>query len=164
FGRGAFTLELDSPAGNAGAIRAITGVNTWGGDITMPSNAYVGADINSSLTLSGILSDSQTGSSLTKVGPGLVVINNTNSYSGPTAGRAQGGLGELVVTSTETYGGDTTIVAGDVNIQNVFALGNGNGTATVSDGASLFLQFPVDGNTYTVKGESLVLQGSGLNG
>jgi large repetitive protein len=259
FGRGMFQLALDSAKGSAGAARGITGNNTWSGNITLAANTTVGADIDSTVTLSGILSDGGNGSSLTKLGPGEVILGNTNTYSGPTTvvdgildvqtsgalgtnsqvtvlggtlqidGNAlsffqnltlngpgynnigalnnisgnntwtgpitlgsnssigtdpstvltitgaigDGGLlygfdkyggGELVLTGADTYGGNTTIFAGDINVQNVTGLGSGAGTTTVQSGASLFLEFPDDGNLYAIKGEALTLFGIGIDG
>jgi autotransporter-associated beta strand protein len=258
YGRGVWKLDLDPVQGNAGAIRAITGSNSWAGDITLLANnsgsiqpaTIVGAEFGASLTLAGILSDTGTGTGLTKNGLGKVTLISPNAYGGPTVvnlgvlnvqnvqslgtnpnvtvqnggslelqgdgmdftehltlngpgasltlttppegallnvggsntwsgnltlgsdasisanngsqltvagiiddnlqgvsqgfGVTKGGNGEVVFTSANTYSGDTTVDAGDLNVQNIQALGTAaQGTAFVMNGGALWLQFPV---------------------
>jgi autotransporter-associated beta strand protein len=295
YGRGVWALDLNSPQANAGAVRGITGANTWGGSVSMiPSsrglpiisndtssfNVTVGADFGASLTFSGLLSDSLSNTGLTKTGPGKVILQSGNSYGGPTvvnlgtlsvqtqgalgtsqnvtvnkggslelngdqmtfaqhlqlqgpggtlipnpantgalvsingsntwsgkvtlAGDAslnsgsnaqlvitgviddngpltgsQGfsitkeGPGEVVLSNANSYSGNTVVNGGDVNVQNVQALGTGKGTITVANGAALWLQFPAGAGVQVPLGnqvipanvmtsETLHLSGAGL--
>jgi autotransporter-associated beta strand protein len=133
---------------NIGALFNTAGNNTWAGNITLATQATatlgsIGVDSGSSLTVTGVIGEGNLNSNLSKEGPGL-----------------------LVLTSADTYGGNTTIDAGDLNIQNVQALGTGTGGTFVNSGAALELQFPVPtGSTAplnTISGETLTLNGDGL--
>ncbi len=95
-----------------GAMENVSGNNTWTGTVTflttgtfpVLSNTALGADGTTSLTLSGNVEDSPilatTASTLTKVGTGTVVFPNAN-----------------------TYGGNTVITNGDLDIKNSNSLG-----------------------------------------
>jgi autotransporter-associated beta strand protein len=285
FGRGVWRVALNSdeppyPPAAGGAMRAITGTNTWSGNITVSGSApgssvTVGADIGSTLTLSGSIDDSQAGVGLTKKGPGEVILVTANTYGGPTSvlegtldvqdsgalgsnaqvsvangstlqldggnvninkhltlnglgydggtgpigglnsingdntwagnitlgsdaalGAGAGasltignptagtgviddnnttdnlskeGLGRVILTAGDTYGGNTNVLAGALNIQNVGALGRGGAKTIVSGGASLELQFPAvepppsgPPPVNTISSESLLLNGTGV--
>ena len=261
-GRGMFEIYLDPAQANAGAVRAITGNDTWSGNITISGNATIGADVTTSLLLSGSIVDGGTGSSLTKIGAGKVTLASADSYGGPTTvvqgildvqnsqslgtnpsvtvddgatltlegdglvftetltlggpgvgntgalyntfgnntwtgpvvladntsifsdanstltisgsisdnssgggpklGFIKGGPGTLVLSGTNSYSGNTTIAAGDIDLQNVSGLGSGLGTTIVDNLATLSLDFPTTGGPYTITGEGLVLNGPGF--
>jgi autotransporter-associated beta strand protein len=273
FGRGAWRVWLNNdeppyPVPNSGALRAVTGNNTWSGNIAFGSNITVGADIGSTLTLSGVLDDGQAGLGLTKTGLGEVVLQTPNTYSGPTevqagildvqtigglgtgtqvtvdnggtlqldgdqltftqhltlngtgvnllgalnsvggsnlwdgnvtlgsdsamgAGvRAQltigdptttvgvvddtnhtyalskEGVGRVILTQADTFGGNSNVVAGQLQIQNAKALGRGGAKAVVTAGATLELLFPpASGSSPApniINNESLILNGNGV--
>src|SRR5207302_1275115 len=93
----------------AGALRNAGGSNLWAGNITLGSTAAVGADAFSQLTIGdtspggkGVIDDAGKNAALYKEGKGLVILTLAN-----------------------TYGGDTVVDAGELNIQNVRALGKG---------------------------------------
>jgi autotransporter-associated beta strand protein len=132
-GRGAFVVDLDPVQANAGAMRAITGANQWTGDVIFTQDARIGAEPQTTVTLSGFISDNNTGSSLTKVGPGKVVLSNVN-----------------------TYGGNTTVNEGVLTVQNQNAMGRGT-DVTVNAGATLEL----DGENMTFT-QHLTLSGTGV--
>jgi autotransporter-associated beta strand protein len=139
YGRGVFRAWLNSdeppyPVPNSGAIRAITGNNTWSGPIEMGSNITVGADIASTLTLSGVIDDGQAGLGLTKAGQGTVVIQTPNTFSGPVE-----------------------VKAGILDVQTTGGLGTGS-QVTVDNGATLQL----DGDQLTFN-QHLTLNGTGVN-
>lgn len=69
---------------NAGSLRSISGDNTWEGNVDTGTfgNATIGVDADE-LTIEGVISG--TGENgLTKVGEGVLVLNNNNTYSGGT--------------------------------------------------------------------------------
>ena len=69
---------------NAGSLRSISGDNTWEGNVDTGTfgNATLGVDADE-LTIEGVISG--TGENgLTKVGEGVLVLNNNNTYSGGT--------------------------------------------------------------------------------
>ncbi|MBI2808901.1 MAG: Ig-like domain repeat protein [Planctomycetes bacterium] len=105
-------LELDGdPAGGAlnvtefitlngfgfngadGALRNLTGDNTWTGTVTLQTNSSIGADADTSLTVTGNVQDrtpvpippaSLAPTDLTKVGDGTLVFPNAKTYTGNT--------------------------------------------------------------------------------
>jgi autotransporter-associated beta strand protein len=71
-----------SPA-NLGAMRSLSGNNTFSGTVALASNTIFGADVNQ-LTLSGVVSQSSAGLTLTKVGAGTLRLTANNTYTGAT--------------------------------------------------------------------------------
>ncbi len=68
---------------NNGALRNISGDNTYAGVITLGSNSAIGVDANS-LTVTQGITDGASTFSLTKVGAGSLILNGTNTYKGNT--------------------------------------------------------------------------------
>ncbi|MDZ7616562.1 MAG: autotransporter-associated beta strand repeat-containing protein, partial [Patescibacteria group bacterium] len=161
---GAETLALSGTGiGGTGALRSISGTNSWAGTVALSGTVAVGVDAGT-LTLGGIVS----GGALTKVGAGTLVLSAANTYTGTTT--IEGGTVRLA-------GGDNRINptgrlyienggALDLNGQNqTFQLWSrlrgggaiylGNGTLTLRD-ADLY-------NTATISGTGqLVIEGAGL--
>lgn len=143
---GAEALVLNGTGVNqsnpAGALRNVSGINSWAGPITFqPAAITIGTD-GGALTVTGTVQDGvpypTPAANFQKVGPG------TLSFAGPN-----------------TYRGSTTVVAGILNIQNPTALGDpvhGAGTV-VNNGATLQLQGGI-----TVASEPLTINGAGVNG
>ncbi len=77
--------------GGLGALRNMAGTSTWSGSITLATDAAIGGQSGTVLTISGVIGDSGAGRSLTKADAGTTVLTGTNTYSGPTV-VAQGGL------------------------------------------------------------------------
>ena len=110
---GAKALTLNNAGvSSAGALRNISGANTWGGAITLSTNA---ARINSdagTLTLSGAISNGTI--NLTIGGAGNVVANG---IIGNGAGNlTKDGTGTLTLGATNTYTGTTTLTAGNLTL------------------------------------------------
>ena len=139
---------------SSGALRSLTNDNTWGGVITLAAAATIGCDTNS-LTLPGGIVNSTFLTTFTNGG----TINMTGTIGNGTGGLTKTGPGTLFLTTSNSYGGLTTVSAGVVNIQNSFALGTTSSGTTVSSGAVLQQQGGFD-----VSGETLSLNGSGVGG
>ena len=84
------TLNGAGPAG-LGALANANGNNTWTGAVILGSAApnaspvSIGAAVNTTLTISGVISDpNASGASLTKVDAGTLILTNTNTYTGAT--------------------------------------------------------------------------------
>jgi autotransporter-associated beta strand protein len=136
YGRGIWELSLDPAEASAGGMRVVSGTNSWSGNITMTGNTVLGAEVTSTLELTGSITDSGHGYSITKIGEGTVVLANANTYSG-----------------------NTTVVQGVLNVQNSGSLGTGS-KVTVNDGAVLQLQ----GTNLTFPSQlSLFIGGTGFN-
>ena len=117
--------------GGLGALQNLSGSNAWNGTIAMASDSTLGvANAADTLSVGGVVSG---GFNLTKVGAGILVLSNANTYSGLT-----------------------TVSAGTLNVRNDTGLGTTAGGTNVSAGALLQLQGGIN-----VGAESLTLTGTG---
>ena len=138
-----------------GALRSISGVNTYGGLVTLGSATRIQSDAGTLLlTNTGTITGATFG--LTVGGAGNTIIN---SIIGTTTGTlTKDGTGTLRLTGANTFTGNTTISNGVVNIQNATGLGTVAGTASVAAGAALQLQGGI-----TVGAKPLTLNGTGVS-
>jgi fibronectin-binding autotransporter adhesin len=137
---------------NDGALRSISGTNSYAGAITLATASRINSDANL-LTLSGNVTSTNLG--LTVGGTGNTTISGTLGLG--SGSLTKGGTGTLTLTAANTYTGTTGITAGVVNIRNALALGGTAGSVTVASGAALELQ----GNI-AVGAEPLTISGSGI--
>ena len=181
---GAEALNLTgSGFSNAGALRNLSGTNSYAGAITLSGATTIGSDAGT-LTLSGGISGTQnltlggagnmtlggsiatsTGT-LTKNGNGTATLGAANTYTGTTtinsgtlvaaASNALGGTSQIVVN-----GGSLLVTADDaINGKNITI----NGTATFSgDSASLIFSGNYSGTagSLTLSDESAIDLGTG---
>ncbi len=94
----------------AGALYNDGGDSTLTGSVTLGANAAVGSRAGN-LTLSGVISDGASDFSLTKIGPGTVILSGSNTYSGATV--IQEGV-LRVNTSGAMNGNSNLVLAGGV--------------------------------------------------
>jgi autotransporter-associated beta strand protein len=132
------TLNGQGFGGNTGALRALSGNNTWSGPVVLNTSSSVGVDLGATLDITGVVSDGNNQLSLSKEGTGTLVLGGNN-----------------------TYGGLTLVDAGILNVANPSALGAAgnpavNGTI-VRKGAELDLASSV------TDGEAVQLNGPGVN-
>jgi autotransporter-associated beta strand protein len=127
--------------GNEGALYASAvnyyGTVQWAGNINLASNSTIDTDWGTTLDITGQVADapSASGQTLTAVGPGLLVLDDNNTYTG------------------------ATVIAGEVMANHVNSLGATNaGAVTVNSGAALLL---AGGNVFAPK--ILNLNGTGNN-
>ena len=150
---GAEALTLNgSGISNTGALRNISGTNSWSGAITLGSASTIGSDAGN-LTLSGIISGSFA---LSKAGAGTLTLTGANTYTGTTtisAGTLQlgsgGTTGSLSTSSTITDNGNFTINQSDAVIQGTDFSGSaitGTGSLTQAGTGTTTLNAA---NTYT---------------
>lgn len=130
--------------GSGGALRSLSGDNTMSGAVSLATASLIGVDSNS-LTLSGVVS----GTSLTKIGSGTLVLSNTNTYTGGTIVNAgtvsitsDRGLGAVPGTATAgnlTLNGGTlaTTYTGTLATNRGVALGSAGGTLSTASGTTL---------------------------
>src|SRR5262249_52273816 len=113
-------VQPPSNGHNSGALRNTNGFNTYTGTLTLGSNATVGVDLGSQLTINatGTITDGASSFNLTKEGAGTLVLGSANSYEGTT-----------------------TVNQGVLAISDSNALGTGDGTAAtgtlIRDGSQL---------------------------
>lgn len=140
---------------NDGALRNISGDNSWAGAVSLGTG---GARINTdagSLTITG---------AVTATNQNLTVGGEANTRIDGAIGTGSGtltkdGNGTLTLTGDNTYSGTTSITDGVVNIRHGSALGSTGAGTTVSSGAALQIQ-----NNITVGAEALTLTGTGVSG
>src|SRR5262249_1137794 len=137
---------------NSGALRNIAGINAWTGDVTLPTDASVGAEQGTQLTIGDLLT-----------GRGII--------SG-RGGLTKEGLGEVVLPNADTYLGTTHIHQGTITIENNTALGGippglsvlDQAGTIVSAGAALHLKgVKATGQGSMLITEPLTLAGTGIN-
>jgi fibronectin-binding autotransporter adhesin len=139
---------------NNGALRSLSGNNTWTGNVTLTGATEIQTDADS-LTLSG---------SVTSANLGLSVDGAGNTTLGGVVGLGTGGLtkdgsGTLTLSGANTYTGTTTVNAGTVLATNNSSLGGASGAVTVAAGATLAL----GGGTTITKTAMLNLAGDGVS-
>ncbi len=146
FGRGLFQIFLTDYAANTGAsIRTISGSSQWTGPVVLTGNTTIAANgtqkiqdgiAAASLEIIGVISDSTAGnnSTLTKTG-----------------------LGTLILSGANTYGGQTLIQQGVLEVNNPQALGQATktGNTIVSAGASLELESDLQAQAVTIYGDGI---------
>ncbi|MFZ4775156.1 MAG: beta strand repeat-containing protein, partial [Terrimicrobiaceae bacterium] len=153
---GAEALTLNGAGISAGgALRNISGTNSYGGLITLGSNVRINSDAGTlAITNTGTITGS--GNDLTLGGAGNITLN---SIIGTGNGLlTKDGVGTATLTAASTYTGATTVSAGALNIRNATALGTSAGGVSVASGAALEVQ-----NNITVSGEVLTLSGTGVS-
>jgi len=135
---GAEALSLNGTGiSTTGALRNISGTNTYGGLVTLAAASRINSDAGT-LTLSNAGTITGATFSLTVGGAGDTTIN---SIIGTTSGTlVKDGIGKLTLTNANNYTGVTTITAGVLNIQNPTATGTIAGNVTIAAGAALELQ------------------------
>lgn len=124
--------------GTGGALRNISGDNTYGGNITLNAG---GVRINSdqdTLTLSGTIARDTGNRAVTFGGDGNITVSGTIGNLG-TGAISKDGAGTLTLSSANSYTGNTTINAGTVLALNDSSLGTAGTVTLANTGASLDL-------------------------
>ena len=118
---------------STGALRNISGTNSYGGNVTLAAATRINSD-SGSLTLSGPITGAGIG--LTVGGSGATSISG---IIGTTTGTLiKDGTGTLTLGGTNTYNGTTTISAGTLIATNASSFGGATGGAvTVAGGAAM---------------------------
>jgi len=153
------TLTLNGTGiSSIGALRNISGSNSWAGTITINSTTRINSD-SGTLTLDVASGNAITGSNdnLEFGGAGNVTINDVIATGSGTM--TKDGLGTLILNAANTYTGATTVNAGILNIRNATGLGTIAGGTNVYSGATLQLQ-----NNINIGNEALTLRGAGASG
>ena len=94
---------------NSGALRNISGDNSWGGVITLGAASTIGCDANSLTLSSGGIVNSTFLTTFTNAGN----ISVTGTIGSGTGGVTKTGAGTLTLSGTNSYGGLTTVSAGN---------------------------------------------------
>jgi len=140
---------------NGGALRNISGTNTYSGAVTLAANSRINSDAGRLVLNSGTIAGAGFG--LTVGGAGDTAISSSINTGGGTL--TKDGSGRLTLTGSNSYAGLTRVNAGVLNVQNAFALGGTTAGTYVDTSATLELQGGI-----AVAGEALSLNGVGVNG
>ncbi len=142
---------------NTGALRSISGINTWAGNIST-----VGGSI-------GVEPDNRPGHPT--AGPDYFTFDHSLTVSGVISGSSLRKLrdGHLILTGNNTYSGDTYIDAGWVTIGDNTALGTRGGVPItqrqnvfIANGGALHIRPDPVGSSFTVS-QNFVVSGFGIN-
>jgi len=143
--------------GAGGAIRSVSGTNSYNTNITLASDARVNSDAGT-LTINPTAGNAFAGAfNLTLGGAGNITVNDALAIG--TGTLTKDGAGMLTLTAASTYTGLTAISGGVLRAQIATALGTNAAGTTVANGAALELQ-----GTITIVGEALTLSGTGIGG
>jgi autotransporter-associated beta strand protein len=151
-GAEALTLQGSGVAGT-GALRNISGANTYGGLLTLAGSTVINSDAGT-LTLSGPGAITGATFALTVGGAGDTVVNGIIDTIGILTKQ---GAGTLTLTGANTYTSAVSVAAGVLNLQNSAATGTTAGGVAVVSGAALQLQGGI------AVGEPLNLIGTGVS-
>jgi len=150
---------IGSGAGGLGALRSMSGSNTYSGIISLNGATRITADAGSTLTLfntsatTNIINNTQA---LTFGGAGTIIVNGQINISSAALTKADSGT--LVLGAANPYTGNTSITGGILRITNAGALGGTTNGTTVGNGGTLELA-----NNIVVGAEGLNINGNGSN-
>ena len=144
---------LGSGIGGTGALRNLSGNNTYTGLISLGVSTTIGSSADL-LTLSG--SVATNGYLATFNGAGSTQVSGVVSGTG---GIIKNGEGTLILSGANTYSGGTNLHNGVLNVRHSSGLGTTAGGTIVSNGAELQVQGGI-----AIGAESLTLNGSGESG
>lgn len=176
--------------GGGGALRSVSGSNTWNGTITLAANSTIGCDagtfalqaniINSTLQttftnagviiFNGVLGNGTGG--FVKVGTGLLSLGGANTYSGTTT--ISGGTVQFSVSGGASSASAVTVNAGgtlDLNgfnetILSLAGAGSvtlGGGTLSVGNSAATTFSGAMSGTGSLIKAGAATMTLSGVN-
>ncbi len=149
YGRSMYQLFLPDYQPNSGAVREVSGSSVWTGPVTLAGDTTIGAAgtqniqngiAAASLNIIGTISDLVPGAdaTLVKIGRGTVTLSGTN-----------------------TYGGQTQVREGVLQVNNPRALGapTPGGNTVVSPGAALELRSDLELEPVTANGNGIPFNG-----
>ena len=171
YGRSAFQLSLENVPANGGALSAVSGTSVWTGPILLAGNTAIGAEgtatvatdiVGPQLNIQGSIADVILGSSntLTKVGPGNVILSGASTYGGTTVVQT----GSLIVHNSQSLGGagqtvDSLTLTGATAGTTTFQLTFTNSAGTTSTTGDILF----NGSTGTGATDDAVAIESALN-
>jgi autotransporter-associated beta strand protein len=148
---GSEPLFLNGTGGGNGALRSVSGNNSWSGGIALDSAAEIQVDADS-LTIGGGISGSTAG--LTFDGNGTATVNGAIGSGVTTLTKTSGGT--LILANGNAFTGEASVSGGVLRMTHGSALGSTAAGTTVTSGARLEFQGDLSNS-----GEALTLNGTG---
>jgi autotransporter-associated beta strand protein len=142
--------------GATGALRNLSGVNSFAGTVTLGGATLIKSDAGS-LVLGNATALAAGANAVTFDGAGNLVV--AGALTGTTATVTKNGTGTLLFSGANTFDGAIAVNAGILSVGHADALGTIVGDTTVADGAALEFQGGV-----SVAAEAVGLRGTGLGG
>ena len=173
---------------SGGALRSVSGTNTWQGKVTLSGDAQIGSAGGSFMTLDVASGNAveAVNFNLTTEGAGHLQVNDAISLG--TGSLTKLGTGSLILAAANSYSGGTTLSEGFLRLDNASAAGSGsitqvtnnstlqvNTTGTVANAMSIFnirtmQTVTLSGNktlnnaTYTVDAGTTTTESGNLSG
>ncbi len=158
-------LILDGQGvGSLGALRSVSGNNTWNGDITVGTQAVsrIGSDADL-LTLSGnIIATGNSSSQVVLQGNGNIAVPGIISGAA-ILNSSNTGAGTRIVSGNNTFTGGVSVNGGTLRITNSGALGVGNKTVTATASNNKMLELDGSGGDINLP-SNMLFSVSGING
>ncbi len=163
---GAEALSVNGTGvGGNGALRNVSGNNSWGGTVTLAGAAEIQSDAGT-LTLNAANAVTGANRNLTFDGAGNGVIGGTITTG--TGTLTKNGTGTLTLSGANTYTGATTVSAGSLALTNGVAIADAGVVNLSASGADLTLNTSetigslagVAGTTVTLGGNTLTAGGN----
>jgi autotransporter-associated beta strand protein len=155
---------------NGGALRNVSGNNSWGGTITLADVAGT-LRINSdsgTLTIGGNITEAngnQNDRILTFGGAGNVTVNGAIQGAGTNdVSLAKDGSGTLTLTNANTFPGTTTVNAGTLLANNATGSATSTGAVTVNNSGTVLGGTGTISGAVTVNANAKVQGGNGTTG
>ncbi|MFO0012567.1 MAG: beta strand repeat-containing protein [Planctomycetota bacterium] len=143
--------------GNIGAMRNLSGTNSWAGPITLASSTQINSEAGQ-LTLDVAGGNAITGTNLNLIfggAAGLIVIADPIALG--TGGLEKTNGSTVILTSTNSYTGDTVVNGGTLQ------LGNGGTTGSLPNGSPIGLGSSIT-SALRINRSNAVTQGVDFNG
>ncbi len=151
-------LTLNDTGGGMGALRNVSGSNTWLGAITLGSASTIttasGSTFQTTTGVNGVIDNA--GFLLTTDTEGTAIFNGELKGSG---GLTKTGAGTHNLIADNTYAGVTNVNNGTLLISKATGLGTAAAGTVVASGATLQL----NSTGITVTGEVLTISGTGVS-
>ncbi len=165
---GSETLTLSGTGvSGTGALRSVSGTNTYNGFIRLAADTRINVDSGSTLNItnpngvnSSILNGTAAGMNLIVGGEGDAAINGAIGVN--VANVTKEGNGTLTLAGNNAYTGATAVTDGIVRVTHSSGL-SGSG-ATVTDGAALQFAQDAGNNNISVAAVGATISGTGVSG
>jgi autotransporter-associated beta strand protein len=142
--------------GSTGALRSLSGVNSFGGTVTLGGDTLIQSDAGT-FTLGNATAIVAGTNIVTFDGAGNLVVSG--AITGTTASLVKNGAGQLTLSGANTFDGAIAVNVGTLRISNAGALGTAVGATTISSGAALELF-----GFASIAAEGLSVTGTGVGG